>query len=192
MLKRQLALLDEFPNAPFTLQRLCELLIAPRAMYATSTRKLMNAVEKLLTVSSAVPTMQVAADPRSACLDAGRRMSRGPLMRMHPARHVCSSPRPARRSRRAKRGRTRRRPSTTLPASRGRWRVLARMETRRRRWRSERGGAGVTTNANRCEGGGRATARALLKVCLMGAATVASVGVDGDDVHGSGRSVGIR
>ena len=73
VLKRQLALLDEFPNAPFTLQRLCELLIAPRAMYATSTRKLMNAVEKLLTVSSAVPTMQVALDPRFACWDVGPR-----------------------------------------------------------------------------------------------------------------------
>jgi serine/threonine-protein phosphatase 4 regulatory subunit 2 len=59
-LKRLLALLDEFPNAPFTSQRLCELLVDPRRVYASSTRKMMNAVEKLLTVSSTVPTMQCA------------------------------------------------------------------------------------------------------------------------------------
>ena len=59
-LKRMLALLDEFPNAPFTAQRLCELLIDPRRVYASSTRKLMNAIEKLLTVSSTVPAMKCA------------------------------------------------------------------------------------------------------------------------------------
>lgn len=42
-------------------QRLCELLLDPHRVYTTSTRKLMNAAEKLLTVSSTVPIMQVAA-----------------------------------------------------------------------------------------------------------------------------------
>jgi len=60
MLKRCLALLHEFPNPPFTVQRLCELLIDPHRIYATSTRKLSSAVEKLLTVSSTVATMQTA------------------------------------------------------------------------------------------------------------------------------------
>lgn len=39
MLKRLQALLAEFPNAPFTVQRLCELLLDPHRIYATSTRK---------------------------------------------------------------------------------------------------------------------------------------------------------
>ena len=60
MLKRLLALLNEFPNAPFTVQRLCELLLDPHRIYATSTRKVTSALEKLLTVSSTVPTMVVA------------------------------------------------------------------------------------------------------------------------------------
>ena len=57
VLKRTLSLLDAFPNAPFTLQRLCELLLDPRKPYRTSTRKLMSAIEKLLSVSSTVPVM---------------------------------------------------------------------------------------------------------------------------------------
>ena len=61
LLKRMLSLLTEFPNAPFTVQRLCELLLDPHRIYTTSTRKMMSAVEKLLTVSSTVPTMQVAS-----------------------------------------------------------------------------------------------------------------------------------
>jgi len=60
MLKRCLALLAEFPNPPFTVQRLCELLIDPHRIYATSTRKVSSALEKLLTVSSTVATMVVA------------------------------------------------------------------------------------------------------------------------------------
>jgi len=60
MLKRLQALLAEFPNAPFTVQRLCELLLDPHRIYATSTRKVSSALEKLLTVSSTVPTMQIA------------------------------------------------------------------------------------------------------------------------------------
>ena len=59
-LKRILTLLHEFPNAPFTVQRLCELLVDPHRIYKTSTRKMMSAVEKLLTVSSTVPMMQTA------------------------------------------------------------------------------------------------------------------------------------
>ena len=39
VLKRLLALLAEFPNAPFTVQRLCELLLDPHRIYASSTRK---------------------------------------------------------------------------------------------------------------------------------------------------------
>mmetsp|Transcript_57098 Transcript_57098/g.113420 ORF Transcript_57098/g.113420 Transcript_57098/m.113420 type:complete len:162 (-) Transcript_57098:249-734(-) len=59
LLKRLLSLLQEFPNAPFTVQRLCELLLDPHRIYATSTRKMSSALEKLLTVSSTVPVMQV-------------------------------------------------------------------------------------------------------------------------------------
>jgi len=57
VLKRLLILLGEFPNPPFTTQRLCELLLDPHRIYATSTRKLMNAIEKLLTVSSTEPVL---------------------------------------------------------------------------------------------------------------------------------------
>mmetsp|Transcript_3889 Transcript_3889/g.10823 ORF Transcript_3889/g.10823 Transcript_3889/m.10823 type:complete len:156 (-) Transcript_3889:1014-1481(-) len=60
VLMRLLALLDEFSETPFTAQRLCELLLDPRKIYATSTRKLMNALEKLLTVSSTMPVMVMA------------------------------------------------------------------------------------------------------------------------------------
>ena len=60
LLQRLLSLLQEFPNAPFTVQRLCELLLDPHRIYTTSTRKMSSAVEKLLTVSSTVPLMQVA------------------------------------------------------------------------------------------------------------------------------------
>ena len=59
MVKRCLALLAEFPSPPFTLQRFCELLIDPHRIYATSTRKVGSALEKLLTVSSTVATMGV-------------------------------------------------------------------------------------------------------------------------------------
>ena len=60
LLQRLLSLLQEFPHAPFTVQRLCELLLDPHRIYTTSTRKMSSAVEKLLTVSSTVPLMQVA------------------------------------------------------------------------------------------------------------------------------------
>mmetsp|Transcript_27527 Transcript_27527/g.70098 ORF Transcript_27527/g.70098 Transcript_27527/m.70098 type:complete len:89 (-) Transcript_27527:651-917(-) len=64
MLRRLLSLLHEFPNAPFTAQRLCELLLDPHRIYATSTRKVTSAIEKLLNVSSTVPAMHVAV-PRA-------------------------------------------------------------------------------------------------------------------------------
>ena len=60
VLERLLSLLDDFPNAPFTVQRLCELLLDPHRIYTTSTRKVCSALEKLLTVSSTVPTMAIA------------------------------------------------------------------------------------------------------------------------------------
>ena len=60
LIGRLLLLLHDFPNAPFTVQRLCELLLDPHRIYATSTRKVTSAFEKLLTVSSTVPTMAVS------------------------------------------------------------------------------------------------------------------------------------
>eukprot|EP00299_Pterocystis_sp_00344_P003744 c14513_g1_i1.p1 GENE.c14513_g1_i1~~c14513_g1_i1.p1 ORF type:complete len:180 (-),score=47.81 c14513_g1_i1:31-570(-) len=49
--ERILAALESFKHAPFTLQRLCEILTKVRASY-TSLRKYAAAVEKLLNVSS--------------------------------------------------------------------------------------------------------------------------------------------
>jgi len=45
--------LEGFREAPFTVQRLCELLLFPRDYYV-EIDKLMHAVEKLLTVTSMV------------------------------------------------------------------------------------------------------------------------------------------
>ena len=59
-LKRLHALLHEFPNPPSTTQRLVELLLDPHRIYRVSTRKLMHALEKLLTVSSSEPVMVIA------------------------------------------------------------------------------------------------------------------------------------
>jgi len=73
ILKRLLALLADFPNAPFTVQRLCELLLDPHRIYATSTRKVSSALEKLLTVSSTVPTM-VIATPKPGSYQAASEM----------------------------------------------------------------------------------------------------------------------
>ena len=39
VLQRLQSLLHEFPSAPFTIQRLCELLLDPHRVYFTSTRK---------------------------------------------------------------------------------------------------------------------------------------------------------
>ena len=39
VVQRLQALLNEFSSAPFTIQRLCELLCDPHRVYATSTRK---------------------------------------------------------------------------------------------------------------------------------------------------------
>ena len=56
------ALLYEFDDTPFTIQRLAELLLSPRALY-TSTRKWLNAVTKAVTVSSVAPGGAFPADP---------------------------------------------------------------------------------------------------------------------------------
>ena len=79
VLKRLLALLEDFPNAPFTVQRLCELLLDPHRIYATSTRKVTSAFEKLLTVSSTVPTMAVAR-PKEGTYQAASEASLGSLV----------------------------------------------------------------------------------------------------------------
>jgi hypothetical protein len=65
MLKRLLALLLDFPNAPFTVQRLAEVLSNPRRVYS-SARKLFRAVEKLLTISSTIPLKFSVAAPKDA------------------------------------------------------------------------------------------------------------------------------
>ena len=62
-------LLNEFSEAPFTAQRLCEILVHPTQTYTTP-RKLFNALEKLLTVSSTLPTFVVAPSPSGTYLAA--------------------------------------------------------------------------------------------------------------------------
>lgn len=79
VLQRLKALLAEFPNAPFTVQRLCELLLDPHRVYVTSTRKVMSALEKLLTVSSTVPVMQ-SAPPKPGSYQAAAEFELGKLL----------------------------------------------------------------------------------------------------------------
>jgi serine/threonine-protein phosphatase 4 regulatory subunit 2 len=79
VLQRLKALLAEFPNAPFTVQRLCELLLDPHRVYFTSTRKVMSALEKLLTVSSTVPIMQ-SAPPKPGSYQAAAEFELGKLL----------------------------------------------------------------------------------------------------------------
>ena len=79
VLERLLTLLADFPNAPFTVQRLCELLIDPHRIYATSMRKVTSALEKLLTVSSTVPTMLVAT-PKPGTYQAASETQLGSLV----------------------------------------------------------------------------------------------------------------
>ena len=81
LLQRLLTLLQDFPNAPFTVQRLCELLLDPHRIYATSTRKVASAIEKLLTVSSTVPLMQVAP-PRAGTYQAASEAELKTLVRL--------------------------------------------------------------------------------------------------------------
>mmetsp|Transcript_33380 Transcript_33380/g.34007 ORF Transcript_33380/g.34007 Transcript_33380/m.34007 type:complete len:170 (+) Transcript_33380:145-654(+) len=50
-----LHLLNGFDNAPFTIQRLVELLLEPSTQY-TSTYKLMNGLERILSVTSTIDT----------------------------------------------------------------------------------------------------------------------------------------
>ena len=54
---------------PFTLQRLCELLLNPQRVY-TSTRKLMSALEKLLMVTKTIPATPQPSAPRGAAAEA--------------------------------------------------------------------------------------------------------------------------
>ena len=99
LLKRLLALLIDFPNAPFTVQRLCELLLDPHRIYATSTRKVTSALEKLLTVSSTVPTMvRAPASPTHSLHVLARSLRRWTrllhgLLRATPA--LCPLPLPS-------------------------------------------------------------------------------------------------
>jgi len=79
VLQRLKALLNEFPNAPFTIQRLCELLLDPHRVYYTSTRKVMSALEKLLTVSSTVPVMQ-SAPPKQGTYQVAAEFELGKLL----------------------------------------------------------------------------------------------------------------
>eukprot|EP00741_Cyanophora_paradoxa_P005223 tig00000865_g5063.t1 len=66
--ERLLVALDGFRGAPFTLQRLCELLLAPDRHYK-NIRKLLLAFDKLLSVSTTMPKVDPAKvnldDPRS-------------------------------------------------------------------------------------------------------------------------------
>ena len=115
-LKRMHALLYEFPSPPFTTQRLVELLLDPHRIYRVSTRKLMHALEKLLTVSSTDPVMVIAPTKpgtyqvRRPPPDAARAASRRPRRQPPPtaARHPRRQPRGALR---------RRWPSTIWPRS---------------------------------------------------------------------------
>lgn len=78
LLKRLLALLTEFPNAPFTVQRLCELLLDPHRIYATSTRKVR------------LSWLAVAAPERRGTPCIGRpRLARARLHHLAAA-HVCA------------------------------------------------------------------------------------------------------
>ncbi|KAJ1641131.1 PPP4R2-domain-containing protein [Pavlovales sp. CCMP2436] len=71
---RILELLGSFQRAPFTLQRLCELLLNPQQVYR-STRKLMSAVEKLLMVTTTISGAPSASEDQSGA--GGQPGSRG-------------------------------------------------------------------------------------------------------------------
>eukprot|EP00735_Rhodelphis_limneticus_P004864 TRINITY_DN16517_c0_g1::TRINITY_DN16517_c0_g1_i1::g.1871::m.1871 TRINITY_DN16517_c0_g1::TRINITY_DN16517_c0_g1_i1::g.1871 ORF type:complete len:154 (-),score=24.09,sp/Q6DCQ0/P4R2B_XENLA/31.88/1e-15,PPP4R2/PF09184.6/1.9e-26 TRINITY_DN16517_c0_g1_i1:710-1171(-) len=53
-IEQLIELLDDFSGAPFTIQRLCELLLNPGRHYRTS-QKLLTAFDKLLTVTTTQP-----------------------------------------------------------------------------------------------------------------------------------------
>merc|ERR1712010_249438 len=52
---RLLETLDQFQGIPFTLQRLVELLIQPKGSVYTSTRRFLDALDKVLAVSTTIP-----------------------------------------------------------------------------------------------------------------------------------------
>eukprot|EP00658_Telonema_sp_P-2_P079635 TRINITY_DN774_c0_g1_i1.p1 TRINITY_DN774_c0_g1~~TRINITY_DN774_c0_g1_i1.p1 ORF type:complete len:143 (+),score=52.60 TRINITY_DN774_c0_g1_i1:192-620(+) len=52
---RLLETLDQFQGIPFTLQRLAELLTNPKGSVYTSTRRFMDALDKVLAVSTTIP-----------------------------------------------------------------------------------------------------------------------------------------
>eukprot|EP00744_Colponema_vietnamica_P019664 GILI01027852.1.p1 GENE.GILI01027852.1~~GILI01027852.1.p1 ORF type:complete len:160 (-),score=7.43 GILI01027852.1:46-525(-) len=67
-LNRVLSSLDTFQGPPFTLQRLCELITDPERRY-NSTRKLIAAVEKAVTVNSYVSVDEIASAAAAVGLD---------------------------------------------------------------------------------------------------------------------------
>ena len=65
--KQALEGLHSFDSAPFTLQRLCELLVGYETQYKSS-KKLMNAVLKLVSVCSTYPPADASAGAAAAAM----------------------------------------------------------------------------------------------------------------------------
>eukprot|EP00743_Colponemidia_sp_Colp-15_P003061 GILK01003309.1.p1 GENE.GILK01003309.1~~GILK01003309.1.p1 ORF type:complete len:182 (+),score=14.06 GILK01003309.1:97-642(+) len=70
-LQRILQALNLFSGPPFTIQRLCELTVMPHKLY-NSTKKLLAAFEKSLSVSSTVPADEMVRALQSVGLDAAK------------------------------------------------------------------------------------------------------------------------
>jgi hypothetical protein len=49
--------LNSYEEAPFTLQRLCELIVIPEKAYSTNSRKYLTALEKMVNITSTVPVV---------------------------------------------------------------------------------------------------------------------------------------